>query len=44
MVTDGQILTDEPLLPAKLKTLGDGKDGLAFAISEGYRAISIPVG
>jgi pilus assembly protein CpaB len=43
LVTESLILADEPVLPAKLKTMGSSSDGLAFAVPAGYRAITIPV-
>lgn len=43
MVTESEILKDEPIYPEKLKKLGDGEDGLAFAIPADMRAVTISV-
>ena len=43
LVTDSVILADEPILSAKLKTMGSSSDGLAFAVPAGFRAITVPV-
>ena len=43
-MSESELIADEQLYISKLKTTGNSEGGLAFAIPEGMRAITVPVG
>lgn len=43
LVTESMILSDEQILPEKLKVKGKSESGLSYVIPEGYRAYTISV-
>ena len=43
MITEGQILAGEEILPEKLKQAGNAEGGLAYAVPHGMRAITLDV-